>query len=158
SQVSGNPSTILISRGDTNVSGVDFVLNTQTTQPKATHFGVLLPQNVQAGQPFTMVVEALDANNHLVSGFTGTINLALSTQDSNASLPASYTFTARDHGIHAVQVTLAALGKQTISVSTNGATGSGSTTVHAAPVAAKVVVLTPPQTIVGAPTSVTVEV
>jgi hypothetical protein len=131
SQSSANPSSILISRGDANISGVNFVLNTQSTQPKATHFGVLLPQNVQAGQPFTVVVEAQDVNNHLASGFTGTITLALGTADSGASLPASYTFTARDHGIHAFRVTLAATGKQTVTVSSNGASGSASTVVHA---------------------------
>jgi hypothetical protein len=158
SQTSANPATVLISRGDTTVNGVDFVLNTQSTQPKATHFSVLLPQNVQSGQPFMVVVEALDANNHLASGFTGTINLTLGTSDSGASLPASYTFTARDHGIHAFQVTLTALGKQTVTASSDGATGNGSTTVHAASVAAKVVVLAPQQTTVGAPTAVTVEV
>lgn len=132
-QISANPSAVPISRGGVAVNGIDFVLNTQATQPKATHFNVLLPQNVQAGRPFTVVVEAEDANNHLVSGFTGTITLALGTTDNGASLPVSYTFTGKDHGIHAFQVTLTASGKQTLTVSSNGAVGSGSTSVHTAP-------------------------
>jgi hypothetical protein len=122
---------------------------------------VIVPESVQSGSSFSVLVEAEDASNHLATGYTGTVTLSLGTPDTGATLPASYTFTASDHGVHLFQVTLGATGTETIDASgtsTSGTiTGSAATTVKAAPVAMQVLVITSEQAAVGAPTNVTVE-
>jgi hypothetical protein len=129
------------------------------TSGPATHLQVIAPENVQAGQSFDVVVEALDASNHLATGYTGTVQFSLGTADSGATLPGSYTFTAADHGIHVFDVTLSATGSQTITATdtaTSSITGSATTTVNPAPAATHFLVITPESASVGVPTPVTV--
>jgi hypothetical protein len=103
--------------------------------PVATHFLVVVPQNVQAGKPAAVVVEALDASNHVVPNYTGTVQLTSSDTAAalgGATLPATYTFTAADHGVHAFLVTFATNGSQTVTAtdtSNSSLTGSATTTV-----------------------------
>jgi hypothetical protein len=125
----------------------------------ATHLAVIVPENVQSGNGFNVVVEAEDASNRLASSYTGTVALSLGTADAGATLPTDYTFTARDHGIHVFHVTLAATGSQTITATdttTSSTTGSATTTVNPAPVATQLVAIAPEQATAGAPTNVTV--
>jgi hypothetical protein len=65
----------------------------------ATSLRVTAPANVPAGQPFSITVTALDASNHTVPGYTGTVHFA-SADPYGATLPADYTFTAADAGVH----------------------------------------------------------
>ena len=103
--------------------------------PVATHSLVVVPQNVQAGTPAAVVVEALDASNHVVPNYTGTVQLTSSDTAATlggATLPATYTFTAADHGVHAFLVTFATNGSQTVTAtdtSNSSLTGSATTTV-----------------------------
>lgn len=103
--------------------------------PVATHFLVYAPENTTVGKPTNVVVIALDASNHRVDGYTGTVTLT----PSDASLaPITYTFAATDHGIHVFQVTFANTGAQTVDVaddSTPQLTGTASINVNPAPVA-----------------------
>jgi hypothetical protein len=125
----------------------------------ATHLQVIVPENVQAGQTFGVLVEAEDASNRLASSYTGTVQISLGTTDSGATLPSNYMFTARDHGIHLFQVTLSATGSQTImatDTSTSSISGSASTTVNPAPVATQFVVRVADHVTQGVPTAVTV--
>jgi hypothetical protein len=125
----------------------------------ATQLEVTVPENVQAGQGFDMLVEAVDASNRPATDYTGTVHFTLGTTDSSATLPADYTFTAADHGFHLFHVTLAATGSQTLTVTdttTGSITGSAVTTVNPAPVATRLLVLTQRSATTGEPTSVTV--
>ena len=61
-----------------------------------------------------MLVVALDASNHPVSGYTGTVHFT--SGDTAATLPADYTFTAADHGYHVFQVTFGTVGSETLTV------------------------------------------
>jgi hypothetical protein len=136
----------------------------------ATHVQVIMPESVQSGQTFGVVVEAEDASNHLASGFTDTVSLASSDSTSTGSssyggtlagLPLSYTFTAADHGFHIFQVNLTTTGSQSVTATdtTTGSTvtaGSASTTVTPAPTLAKLIVVTPESAAVGVPTRVIV--
>src|ERR1700733_6631821 len=79
----------------------------------ATHLLVIAPAQVQAGQSFTVEVEAVDAGNRVSAGFTGAVQIDLGTADAGAPLP-SYTFTTADGGVHFFQVTLTHAGSQTI--------------------------------------------
>ncbi len=120
-QASANPATILISRGDTSVGWVDFTITTPA--PAATHFGVFVVSPAVAGQPTIVLVVALDAHDHVVTGYTGTVQLGSST-DSTATLPARYTFSAADGGAHLFRVTFDKTGNETLSVGDGSIGGS----------------------------------
>ncbi len=125
----------------------------------ATHLQVIVPQNVQSGRSFDVIVEAEDASNHLATGYTGTVSFSLGTADAGATLPANYTFTAHDHGIHEFDVTLSATGSQTVTATdtaTATITGSATTTVNPAPVATHLLVIMPSHVTQGLPAPVTV--
>ncbi len=136
----------------------------------AAHLQVIVPEAVQSGQSFDVVVEALTASNRLASGFTDTVSLSSSDTSAtgtatsggtSASLPLTYTFTAQDHGIHVFHVTLTATGSESVTATdtTTGSTvtaGTASTTVNPAPTLAKLLVVTPQSAAVGVPTNVTV--
>jgi hypothetical protein len=96
----------------------------------ATHLQVLAPQVVEAGQAFAVTVEALNAKNQVVSGFTGTVQLTLATLDSGASLPRSFTFSAADHGEYTFQAKLAATGNQTLEASSGALSGQACLSVE----------------------------
>ena len=57
-----------------------------------------------AGSTHSMTVTALDAYGNVATGYRGTIHFT--TSDSAASVPADYTFTAADNGVHTFANTL----------------------------------------------------
>ena len=62
------------------------------------------PSPVTAGTPGNATVTLKDAYGNLATGYTGTIHFTSS--DSQAVLPAAYTFTAADAGVHTFTATL----------------------------------------------------
>jgi hypothetical protein len=119
---------------------------TPPTPGPATHLMVEAPHSVKVGQPFTIEVEALDANNHLATGYTGTVTFSLGTADKGAVLPANYTFTASNDGFQWFTVTLTTTQSETITATdtvTSTITGSATTTVSAAPAATHFLVEAP---------------
>lgn len=75
----------------------------------ATHFEVIVPSTAKIGIPFNITIKALDANNLVDTGYTGTINLTLNTSygitfSSTPGLP--YTFTPADAGVRTFTITL----------------------------------------------------
>jgi hypothetical protein len=121
----------------------------------AAHLMVIAPQQVQAGQTFTIKVEAVDAANRVSGGFTGPVQLSLG----NAVL-ASYTYTKADAGIHLFQIALPSVGSQSIGALD---TAAGSTINGGAVISVKPGAVThfdvslPNMAAVGAATSFTVE-
>jgi hypothetical protein len=99
--------------------------------PVATHFFVITPSHATQFQPSPVTVVALDASNHRVPNYTGTVTLTSS--DSNATLPGSYTFVARDYGAHTFRVTFKSPGAQTVTAtdSAHSLSGMASLTVDA---------------------------
>ncbi|HEX3147811.1 MAG TPA: hypothetical protein VHR66_06980 [Gemmataceae bacterium] len=83
-----------------------------TPAPAATHFRVIALRNAETGTATDFVVVALDASNHPVRNYTGAVHLTSS--DTAAVLPADYTFTAADNGVHKFSVTLNTAGSQTV--------------------------------------------
>ena len=79
---------------------------------------VAFPAATTAGvaQPFT--VTALDAFGNVATGYTGTVTF--SSSDAQAGLPASYTFTNKDAGVHTFSVTLKTAGTQSITAQDSG--------------------------------------
>jgi hypothetical protein len=83
------------------------------TPAAVTHFRVYGFANpTTAGVAHSFIVQAKDLYGNVVTGYTGTVSF--SSSDSQATLPAPYTFTSGDAGIHTFSGTLVAVGTQTI--------------------------------------------
>src|SRR5262249_24189879 len=120
-------------------------------------------------QPFSALVEALDASNQLASSYTGTISFSVAPADSGAMASAgfgkaltalssfSYQFSTNDHGIHLFRFELTSTNATAITASDG--TFSASATTNAAPeTATTVMVETLEQAASGTPTRVEVEI
>jgi cytochrome c oxidase assembly protein Cox11 len=121
--------------------------------PVATHFAVVVESPAYVGSPARVAVVALDASNHRVPNYTGTVHLTSS--DTAAKLPADYTFTAADHGLHVLSVTFGTAGSQTVTATDtkdSSITATATATVNPAQVATHFSVLTLPRAFAGAPT------
>ena len=70
------------------------------------------------------MVVALDAKNHIVTNYAGTVHLTSS--DPSAILPADYVFQAGDRGSHVFAVTFESKGRQSLVATdmSNGAMGA----------------------------------
>jgi hypothetical protein len=89
-----------------------------------------------AGTPFTVTVTAQDSHGLTAIGYRGTVHFT--SGDPQATLPANYTFTAADNGVHTFSgVTLRTAGTQSVTA-TDTVTGSitGSTAVNVVAAAA----------------------
>jgi hypothetical protein len=121
---------------------------------------VITPETAAVGVPTRVIVAAVDGSGHLLRNFTGTVSL--STSDSAATgLPASYTFTASDRGLHSFLVTFGtadAAGSPTTVTATSGTvTGQASLTVDPATAVTHFAVFTRHAAVDGSATSVIVE-
>jgi hypothetical protein len=113
--------------------------------PVATHFTLVVEPNVYASEPARVVVAALDASNHVVRNYTGTVHFTSS--DGSATLPTDYTFTAADHGVHRFDVTFSTAATATLTATdTNDSTiaATKSITVNDTQVATHFVLLARP--------------
>jgi hypothetical protein len=85
------------------------------------------PSPSTAGVAGSFTVTALDSSGNVDSGYTGTVHF--SSSDSQAVLPADYTFSGADQGVHTFSVTLKSAGSQSITATdtvTSSITGSQS--------------------------------
>jgi hypothetical protein len=86
------------------------------------------PSATTAGDAHTLTVTALDSDDSVMTGYTGTVRFTSS--DPQAVLPGNYTFTAADAGVHTFSATLKTAGNQaltatdTSNAALNGAQGS----------------------------------
>ena len=138
-----------------NISG-DITVNVNPA-PVATHFFVYAPEDTTVGKPTGIVVVALDASNHRVSNYAGTVDLT--TSDPGVTTPLTYTFTAADHGVHVFKETFATAGTWTVTATddaNSSLTGTASINVNPAPVATHFLVYAPENTTVGTPTGIVV--
>jgi hypothetical protein len=78
----------------------------------ASHLAVSVPLAATAGDVVAVTVTAVDDSSTLAADYTGTVQL--SSSDAHAVLPASYTFTAADHGQHVFVVQLQTAGMPTV--------------------------------------------
>ncbi len=72
-------------------------IQTTVKSATATHFGLSVKGSTLLGSSFSLQVEALDAYGNIFTGFTGTVQISSSV---SGTLPAPYTFTAADKGVH----------------------------------------------------------
>jgi streptogramin lyase len=114
------------------------------TPAAADHFSLSAPDTVTSGAAFDLTVTVQDAFNNTVTGYSGTITFTTSDSDPGVVLPANYTFTAADGGVHTFtntglgETTLISEGDQTLAVSdpVSGLSGSATVTVLVGPVPA----------------------
>src|SRR5207248_3371088 len=82
---------------------------------RASQFLIAAPPSVTVGVAFSLTVTVEDAYANVVTGYTGTIRFTSS--DGQAKLPANYTFTAADKGVHTFTgLILQKTGKQIITI------------------------------------------
>jgi autotransporter-associated beta strand protein len=99
------------------------------------HFLVAAPANAAAGSPFDVTVTALDPQGNRDPSYTGTVSFTSSDTAPGVVLPAAYTFTAADAGVHTFtdtglgETTLVTLGDQTLSVTDMAGDISGMATI-----------------------------
>jgi probable HAF family extracellular repeat protein len=88
------------------------------------------PSSVAAGAAFSITVRAADPYGNTATGYTGTVSFRSS--DQSARLPANYTFTAADQGVHTFPgLVLKRRGAQTITATdTLNATITGTLNVN----------------------------
>jgi hypothetical protein len=88
-----------------------------------------LPSPTVAGVAHNLTVTAKDAYGNTATGYTGKVHFT--STDATATLPADYTFTATDAGVHVFSVTLKTVGTRSVTAtdSVSLATGSQSAIV-----------------------------
>lgn len=107
-------------------------------------FAVTLPTSSTAGDQLNMTVTAQDSGGNTVTGYLGTV--AFTSTDSQAVLPANYTFVGSDKGVHTFSngVTFKTKGNQKATATDGAATGTSSGTVVSAATAKQLVFATSP--------------
>jgi hypothetical protein len=130
----GDPAQLGVAdqRGVVRAGGV----NIGTYQASATAFVLAAPDTVSSGVPFDVTVTAVDPYGQVAVGYTGTVTFSTTDLDPGVVLPADYTFTPDDQGVHTFtntglgEVTLITPGVQMLTVTdTTDNTITGSTAV-----------------------------
>jgi uncharacterized delta-60 repeat protein len=105
------------------------------------------PSPTTAGVAQTVTVTAVNADDTVNTGYTGTVQFTSS--DPQAVLPANYTFTAADQGVHTFTATLKTAGSQTITVAdtTNGSIIGSESGIVVNPAAASQFILSAPSSV-----------
>ena len=131
-----------------SISGSQTGITVNPASLPATSLSVTgFPTSIAAGMAGTVTVTARDINGNIATSYTGTVHF--SSSDPLAVLPANYTFTAADQGVHTFTITLKKAGSQSITA-TDTATGSitGSQTgITVTPGAAAKLVLSAPSSV-----------
>src|SRR5439155_320630 len=125
----GTFSATLRTAGNQTITATDTTSSTLTgtsnsilvSAAAASHFAVSAPASAAAGSAISFTVTAQDSFNNTATGYTGTVHF--SSSDPKAILPANYTFTGGDAGIHVFSGTLKTAGSQSITA-TDTVTGS----------------------------------
>jgi hypothetical protein len=109
-KTAGNQSLVATDTVTSSIAGALAI----TVQPAAASILRVtgFPSPTQAGVAGNFTVTALDAFGNVATGFRGTIHF--SSSDSQATLPANYTFTAADGGVHTFSATLKTIGSQSL--------------------------------------------
>lgn len=106
---------------------------TVTVTPAVSRFDVSAPTASTAGDTFNVTVTALNSLGAVGTSYSSTVHF--SSSDALAGLPADYTFTADDAGVHTFTVTLKSAGSRFINVSEVGTKIGGGAAVDVAPAA-----------------------
>jgi plastocyanin len=135
------------------------------TSPSVASFVVSdFPSSVTAGAGGTVTVTAKDVMGHTVTNYQGTVHFTSSDPQVSAGsgLPADYTFTAADAGVHVFSVTLTTAGTESITVTDTASSSIAGTQsgITVSPAAADhfALALMPSSVTAGVPFAITVTV
>jgi hypothetical protein len=105
-----------VTASDTITSSITGTASGIVVNPAAAaKFLLTAPSSVTHGVAFSVTLTVEDAYGNVVTGYVGTVHFKSS--DGTASLPANYTFTAADAGVHTfTSLILHRKGKQTVTV------------------------------------------
>ena len=78
------------------------------------YFVVAAPAAATAGESFDITVTARGPDGVILTDYTGTVHFA--STDAEADLPADYTFTVDDAGVHTFSVTLRSAGDRSLTI------------------------------------------
>ena len=106
---------------------------TVNVTPAISRLGIDAPAASTAGDTFNVTVTAYDALGNVGTGYASTIHF--STSDVQAGLPADYTFTPEDAGVHTFAVTLKSAGSRFVSATEVGRLVNGGAFVNVTPAA-----------------------
>src|SRR5262245_6427225 len=109
----------------------DLAINTQLSPQFTMTFS---PATAAAGSVLSVTISALDHAGNPYPSYTGTVHFTSS--DSQADLPAGYTFTAADHGVHTFSVSLKTAGAEPLTVAAPATSVSATTSITVTPAAA----------------------
>ena len=127
----------LVTLGDQTISisapQMATATRTVAVTPAVTRLAVDAQTALTAGEAFNLTVTAYDAVGNVSTGYASTIHF--STADVQAGLPADYTFTSTDAGVHTFTVTLKTAGQQFVKVSELGRSLDGGAAVTVLPAA-----------------------
>lgn len=112
---------------------------TLTCVSGATQFGVSAPAHAVAGVAQEVTVSALDIFGNLVPDYASTVHFT--SADPQVNLPADYTFSPADGGVHVFSVTWKTAGPQTLAVTAAGGLSGSSPEVSVAPADASVLLV-----------------
>ena len=112
----GQPYTFTVTATNAAGTGLPSSASSSVTPiASATHLGLSgLASPVSAGAAGSLTVTALDGSSNTATGYRGTVHFTSS--DPKAVLPANYTFTSADAGVHVFSVTLKTFGSQSVTV------------------------------------------
>ena len=128
---------------DASQTKIDVLFNTAQGSLAVAGF----PSSTTAGVAHNITVTALNADGSINTGFTGTVQFT--STDPQAILPASYSFTASDHGVHTFTVTLKTAGTQSLTATdtANASVTGADSGITVQPTAASKFVLTGPSSV-----------
>lgn len=107
--------SVKLSITDTARSSLSAQATTTVSPAQASGFRVSgFPASAEQNVASSFTVQAIDAYGNLTSNYTGTVEFTSS--DSQAVLPAEYTFTKTDSGVHSFTATLNVPGTQSLTV------------------------------------------
>jgi ELWxxDGT repeat protein len=107
--------TPTVTATDTAINSITGTVSATVTAATASTFSLTgFPTPVLSGQAQTFTVTARDAFSNIATGYTGTAHFT--STDSAGLLPADYTFTATDAGVHTLTGTLETAGTQSLTV------------------------------------------
>jgi hypothetical protein len=142
----GTAGTQSITATDTATSSITGKQSGITVEPgAASAMGMTaLPNPLQAGTAYTFTLTVFDRYDNVVTNFVGT--MSFNSTDGSANLPAPYTYTSADAGVHTFSVTFETVGTQTLQAACGSMTRTKSGITVQAASASKLVVTGFPST------------
>lgn len=127
----------LVTPGNETVTVASPLMTSSTSTvfvtPAVSKLAISAPTATTAGDTFNVTVTAIDQLGGVGTGYTSTIHFTSS--DSQAGLPADYSFTSADAGVHTFTVGLKTAGSKFLSATEVGGTVTGGTFVSVSPAA-----------------------